>query len=530
MMKKYILIAILFLYSFIEAQAQEEVKITNLDFNTENSDFGGTEYKYNQLIFASSKYKRSFIRRIWTPNDQPFLDLYVSKKNLNGKKEVKKFPKEINTKYHESSVAFSPDFKTMYFTRDRYIDGKLGETNSKGKVVLNLYKATNIDGEWTKIMLLPFNSHLYSTGHPSVSKDGQSLYFISDMPGSFGETDIYKVSILGNNKYSQPKNLGSIVNTTGKEMFPYIDSNNVLYFSSDGKPNTQGGLDVYAVNVQELGKVIHLKSPINSVSDDFAFKYNTSAKSGYISSNREGGKGSDDVYAFFGNINLDDSCVNLKGFVIDKQTNFHITEANVSLYNLNGTFIKHLSLDNIGRFEFKASCDDRNKYVVKVNKQEYIPVEVTSITSREPIKIALPKNMPKVKTITDNVNVKTRDDGKLIIDIGNIYFDTNKSFIRSDARARLDRLVRIMKEYPTIKVQIGSHTDNIGKAYNNMRLSERRANSTLNYVISRGISPNRIFGKGFGETLPVNRCRDGVKCTKDELQLNRRTEFIIISK
>lgn len=573
-MKKNILILLIcFISSTI--YSQDKVQIKNLPINSKYSDFGVAFYKDNQIIFASSRAKRGLVNRRWKPNNQPYLNLYktslvtgqsnkdalnskeekkvvkkaksktkktvvkekASKKRIKETEKIVNFSKEINTKYHESSVAFSPDYNTIYFTRDKYLDGKLAKPDATGRVVLNLYKATNVGGKWTNIEALPFNSHLYSTGHPTVSKDGKTLYFISDMPGGLGETDIYKVEILENNTYSKPINLGAKVNTKGKEMFPFIDENNVLYFSSDGREDTMGGLDIYAITQSktgELEKLTHFKHPINSVADDFAFVKEKGKNSGYFSSNRYGGYGDDDIYAFEG-VNIKKECKSIiNGTVIDKGTKEFLANATVKVYDSVQKKVHEFITDATGKFTFPSAC--KLKYKVNAEKQGYQKATKT-ITTKEGeivLEILSEKNVVKevvqVPNILSEADVNYDDKGRLMINIENIYYDTAKHNIRYSERPKLDRLIEIMNKYPDIRVEIGAHTDCRGKASYNMRLSDRRAKSARKYVIEGGIQSNRIFGRGYGEGNPVNDCDCRRKCTQQEYQANRRTEFVIINR
>ena len=277
--------------------AQEATyEIKNMDFNTELSDFGPAFYKDNSLIFAQSK-KRT------TKRGLAFFNLYVvseTEKFSSKKKSTTKFSENINSPFHESNAIFTKDFKTVYFTRTNYNNGKRGKRDSEGYVVLKLYKASNIDGEWQDVKELPFNSNDYSVGHPALNADETKLYFTSNMPGTYGETDIFVVDILGENEFSTPKNLGKTINTKGKEMFPFIDENNTLYFSSTKHQNNKGGLDIYRSTFSNnvFATPENLESPINSKADDFCYIKKLGINKGYFSSNRYGGKGKDDIYAF----------------------------------------------------------------------------------------------------------------------------------------------------------------------------------------------------------------------------------------
>ena len=225
------------------------VDVKNLSINSKYSDFSPMFHGDGRVVYASAMDSSFLTTRRYKWNNQPFLDLYVAQANAEGGDltNSKKLSKKINTKYHEASVAFSPDQNTIYFTRNNY--GKKLKRGKKGVNHLKIYKSNFVDGEWTKAIELPFNDENHSTGHPALSPDGKKLYFVSDRPGGFGLTDIYVVDVLENGTYSEPKNLGKSVNTPYKEMFPYITGAN-LYFSSDRTMGV-GGLDVYKSNFSE---------------------------------------------------------------------------------------------------------------------------------------------------------------------------------------------------------------------------------------------------------------------------------------
>ena len=294
-MKKLVTSILILSVSYLAAQ-ETNYEIRNLDINTQFSEIGPSFYEGNTLVFArpvsnSASRKPKFFNLYQTHESPQF---------CSKKKRVTPFSKEINTVYHESNAVFTKDYKTIYFTKTNAKKRKPGKRDSEGSVVLKIYKATNIDGKWENIVELPFNSNSYSVGHPALSNDDKKLYFTSNMPGSFGESDIFVVDILGENKYSAPRNLGSKVNTRGKEMFPFIDENNNLYFSSNGHKNSKGGLDIYRSSFEDdqHEKPQNLGAPINSKSDDFGFIKKIGQNSGYFASNRYGGKGADDIYSY----------------------------------------------------------------------------------------------------------------------------------------------------------------------------------------------------------------------------------------
>ncbi|QNM85406.1 PD40 domain-containing protein [Polaribacter pectinis] len=511
--------------------------VTNLrSINTVNSDFGVTDYG-NTILFSSPREGSVFVKRNHTRNNKNFLDIYkVIKEKIttnegDDSEERPMFTSDVNSKYHESSVTFSPDRKTMYFTRNNYNKG-VYRNDKKGYNNLKIYKSVWVYNEWVNVEEVPFNSNEYSTGHPSVSKDGKKLYFASDMPGGIGETDIYVVDINDDGSFGTPQNLGSEVNTEGREMFPFISKDDVLYFSSDGHFGI-GALDVFATKKDKgvYTKPVNLKAPVNSKLDDFAFSINPVTKTGYLSSNREGGVGDDDIY---GVVELEKPEVIAKppcmqtvtGIVKDKKFQKPLPGAKLVLKDANGNVVTETFADANATFTFTLPCN--NNYTVMATKQYYQP-DTASFASSEEEKIEL--DLDFALDIISDFNYNERDE--LVIKIKPIYFDYDKSNIRPDAAAELDIVVAIMKQYPSLEIRGSSHTDARGKASYNERLSERRAKSTVAYIISKGINSSRIVDKGYGETRLTNGCVDNdnhtnrVKCTKEEHQANRRTEFVI---
>ncbi|QOD61724.1 OmpA family protein [Polaribacter haliotis] len=515
----------------IEAIKNEKplYEVSNLVYiNTENSDFGVTDYN-NIIFFSSTRKVGKFVKNTHTRNNKPFLDIfYVSKDKLNSANEKTPLSDEINTKYHESSVSFSPDKKIMYFTRNNYNEGRYRK-DEKGYNNLKIYRAEYVNKKWINIIELPFNSDAYSVGHPSVSKDGKRLYFTSNMPGSIGQTDIFYVAINGDNTYGEVKNLGPKVNTEGREMFPFISDDDVLYFSSDGHFGI-GALDVFSSKLENgrFQKPANLKAPVNSQLDDFAFSINPNTKKGYLSSNRKGGAGDDDIYAVIELQKtipiIEKPCLRVITGTVRDQMNQKIPNARIVLKDAKGIIVKDTITNEFGDFKYKLTC---NKNYIITGLKEYYKNDTASFTTNIASKIKLNLSMSEEFTLND-VN-------ELIIKINPIYFNFNKTDIRPDAARELNKVVAVMEKYPNMIIAGNSHTDARGNANYNQKLSERRAKSTVDYIISRGINPDRISDKGYGETQLVNGCVDNdthsnrEKCTSEEHQANRRTEFVIIS-
>ncbi|WP_190810422.1 OmpA family protein [Flagellimonas sp. S3867] len=495
-----------------------QVKIKNLAINSKYSDFSPMFHNDSEIVYASALDSSFLTTRRYRWNNQPFLDLYVAKSDNEGEdlNSSKKFSKKINTKYHEASVAFSPDQKTIYFTRNNY--GKKLKRGKNGVNHLKIYRSKFVDGEWTEAISLPFNSENYSNGHPSISPDGKKMYFVSDRPGGYGGTDIYLVDILDNGSFSKPKNLGRTVNTSKKEMFPYITENS-LYFSSDRNMGI-GGLDIYQADYagDVFGVAVNMGEPINSNRDDFSYIIDKNGEKGYFASNRKGGKGDDDIYSFKLIENLNAISVTIE----DDVTGEAISEATVALYNRDKLIVAESKTSPEGTFVFK-NLKPFTKYTVKTFKKGYFENEA-GISTKNNITVSINQSLKKLEEIiVEEKNVKK-------LETETIYFDFDRYNIKRRAADELDKLVEVMREYPDMVIKIESHTDAIGKKAYNKYLSDKRAKSTRDYIISRGIDPVRIQSAiGYGEERLLNDCGNGVRCSRTKHQENRRSEFIIVN-
>ncbi|QED38840.1 OmpA family protein [Antarcticibacterium arcticum] len=397
--------------------------------NAAAADFG-IGYYGDKVTFSST---RNMERPIYPWNKKPMLDLYTADVDDDGQlSNIVLFPGAINTDTHESSATFSQDGMTMYF--DRTNDKRVKNEDDERVAHIRIYRAQNVDGNWTNIEALPFTSDEYSTEHPSLSADGKQLYFASDMPGSLGSFDLYVVDINEDGTYGTPRNLGPGVNTAHREQFPFISEENVLYFSSDGHQGF-GNLDIYSTE-GNFSEVKNLGTSINSANDDFAFVIREGQNEGWFASNR---RGTDNLYSF--------------------------------------------------------------------SREDYTP-PVVAIEERE--------------TNTETGRQQLRD-------VGNIYFDFDKSTIKEESKVTLNKVVDIMKKYPTLEIEIGSHADARGTDSYNMALSERRAAATLEYLVSQGIERDRLTSKGFGESMPLNDCTRPTGCTSAQYAKNRRSEFTIMN-
>lgn len=488
-----------------------------LDTTNINSEFYdyGPSFFGNKIVFTSSRSDGNQYTKIHDWTKQTFTDLFIVSMNAEGKLEqVENFSKTINTKFNESSPVFTKDGKTMYFTRNNYNDGK--KRKSDDKVILEkIYKAELVNNEWTNITELPFSNDNYKTAHPALSPDEKTLYFASNMPGSYGNSDLYKVSIDKNGKFGTPENLGPTINTEGRETFPFIDANNNLFFASDGHLGL-GGLDIFEakVNGKSFEKPINIGKPVNSTKDDFGYVVN-SENLGFFSSSREGGKGFDDIYTF-------KICTHiLKGIITDAETKEILPNAKVTLFDDKMTIISETIASEKGIYQFKIECN--KKYYVRASKETYDTNEksfdAVSTIGTSTLDLELKSNVLPIEVGTDLAK---------LFNISIIYFDLDKWNIRPDAVEDLEKIIQVLHQYPAMTITIRSHTDSRQTHKYNEQLSGKRANSTLEFIVKNGIARNRLTAKGYGETQLLNNCSDNIPCSEEEHQKNRRSEFIVV--
>ncbi|KAF2515747.1 OmpA family protein [Flavobacterium foetidum] len=493
-------------------------KIEDAGINSKYSDYGSFLHD-NKIYFASARDTGNFSKRKHKWTGEYFTNIYNSDLDKNGlPSKVNKIKSDLNSRFHESSPVFTKDGKTVYFTRNNFIDGKKGKDANQVTLV-KIYKATLENGKWTHITPLPFTSNNYSTAHPALSPDDKTMYFASDMPGSVGQSDIYKVSVNGEN-FGPPQNLGKAINTEGKETFPYVTNENEIYFSSDGHPGL-GGLDVFVGQIDNNGAISdiqNLGNDINSPQDDFAYIIDPISRKGYFSSNKDGGLGSDDIYSFLETRRL--KCLQeLEGIITDAQTGETLPDSKVTLYE-NMEIKNSVTADFQGKYSFSVECG--KTYYVRAEKPEYstkeVSITIPKTTGKTNLPIALERSICKVAV---------GDDLGKCFGIKMIYFDLDKSNIRTEAAIDLEKILVVLNDYPKMKLDIRSHTDSRASQQYNEALSDRRAKSTIQWLIKNGVDKNRLTGRGYGETELVNGCSDGVNCTEEEHQANRRSEFII---
>lgn len=587
-------------------------RINKVSFNSKLNDFAPILPPGNKVVFTTSRNRAQWINysHSWTGN--AFYRLYYTIKNEKGNySKPKKFLKSVNVKFNNGPVNISQDGKSMVLTQNNF-SGRKPVYASDGKVKLKLVLLNIVDNKWVEDTKFPFNNSEYNVAHGAFSKDGNTLFFSSDMPGGEGGMDIW-YCIRNDKGWSNPVNMGKSVNSPGNDIFPTVIANR-FYYSSDGKEG-MGGLDIFETSLNpvnmSVSKVINLGYPINTSGDDFGIVFSANLKSGYLSSNRETLDENDDIYEF-SVVKEPQRGVQLISICKDRYTQIPLPNTLVSLLDEKGNKIAETTTNGKGEYAFIV--DLGKTYTVSINKPDYydysqkvsvLPdykeekleivteldknpntVLVLIVKDKETMNLILNEQYFKEKDITLTPNkkgeiripiignklgetiqlagvikalnyfdkivaqtVKVGTAGEIIVeelmsqpkvglDIGKIiqinpiYFDLNKYNIRPDAAIELDKIVKVMKEYPGMTIELGSHTDCRSSAAYNLALSDKRAKASANYIISKGIAKGRIIGKGYGETKLINKCEcEGkrvVPCTEEEHQANRRTEFIII--
>lgn len=476
----------------------------NMDINSDKSDFGAVLASDNTLYFATA---RNTARKTYGWNDEPFLDLYQATMNADGTFSQPTETPGINTKHHDGPATLSADGNTMYFASETFRENIYDKDKEKkvkyGKV--GLYSAQKVDGKWTNIRPLPFNNKDYHVGNPSLSKDGKTLYFSSDMPGGMGGTDIWKVAVNGTNDFGTPENMGANINTEGRENFPFITDDNKLYFSSDARKGF-GALDIYVIDLGKGTAAVNIGKPINSERDDFAFTFNNDKKIGFYSSNKGG---NDDIY-----MAIPICEARLLATVKDAKTGAILSNAAVAILDDRSNLIQTKTTAAEGTAGYETECE--KAYTLQVSKEGYVSKTVGVEKSKggeTPLEIAL-----------DPIDVIVTETEVIL---NPIFFEYNKSNITKQGAFELDKLVQVMQNSPNMIIMAKSHTDSRGSDSFNMNLSERRAKATVQYIISKGIAQERISGKGYGESEPKVACE---KCTEEEHAANRRSEFMIVKK
>jgi Outer membrane protein and related peptidoglycan-associated (lipo)proteins len=476
-----------------------------LDINSDKSDFGAVLTNDNYLYFASARNKA---RKNYGWNEEPFLDLYKAVYNADGTFSEPVPVTEVNTKFHDGPATVSADGNTMYFASESFNEGDFERDKAKklkyGQVYL--YKATKDGDKWGNVKALPFTSKTYSTSNPSLSKDGKTLYFSSNMPGSVGGNDVWKVAVNADGSFGTPENLGKSVNTEGNESFPFITDDNKLYFSSDGRKGF-GALDVFVIDLNRNTEAVNVGAPVNTEKDDFAFSFNTAKNIGFFSSNRSG---VDNIYL------ATPVCgVEVITMVKDARTGKTISGAAVSILDDKKNVIESKVSEANGEVYYSVDCN--KAYAIQVTKDGYesntFPVAKTNGGT-----VNVAADLQPIDVIVKETEITLNE----------IFFEFDKSNITQAGAFELDKLVQVLKNNPTMEIMVKGHTDSRGSDQYNLNLSDRRARAAVQYVISKGIAKNRIAGKGFGESEPKVDCKEN--CTEEDHAKNRRNEFLIVKK
>ncbi len=475
--------------------------VASLPISSDKSDFGAVLYD-KTLFFTSA---RNGSRKNYGGSGEPFLDVYTSIMGDSGNFSEPTPLTSINHKRHDGPVTISTDGNTMYFSSDSFRDGVF-EKDKENHLKLgrnNLYVATKSGETWSNIKPLPFNSKEYSLSNPSLSRDGKTLYFSSNMPGSMGGVDIWKVSVNGS-EFGKPENLGAKINTEGNESFPFIaEDNTTLYFASSGKQGL-GGLDIFQINLAKGTEAVNMGKPLNTEKDDFDFTFNKAKNIGFLSSNRNG---NDDIF-----LATPLCAVDLLVVVTNAKTGEILASAKVAILDAKNNIIATESSNEKGEVNFKIECD--TPYSIQASKEGFEGNVFAVAKSKGPT-AKLPAPLQPIDVIITPTAIVLQP----------IYFDYDKSNITQQGAFELDKLVQVMKSNDKLVIFAKSHTDNRGSDQYNLSLSDRRAQATVQYVISKGIPAERITGKGFGESEPVVPCNP---CTEEEYAKNRRSEFLIV--
>ncbi len=568
--------------------------------NSDKSDFGVCILENGEVIFSSSRAEGKGSGRIYSWNNQSYLNLFSTHLAADSTLEGTKVEgRELNTRFHEGTVALDKSTNQLYITRNN-VDGNNSSPSASGDLNLGIFFADRDGDQWGDFKPFKFNNKEYSVGHPSISEDGKKMYFVSDMAGGIGGADIWMCEKDGEG-WGEPKNLGFKINTPGNEMFPFVLGNR-LFFSSDGHPGL-GGLDMFHATFDgaTLYQVLNMGYPANSSYDDFSIVLFEGAKRGFFASNRSGGVGDDDIYEI---LISPPKTLRISGKVVDDESNEFLDGATLVLEKLlgkdDGTLLA--TSDENGNFEveipyasslelkalkqlyfpetIELNPDALSGYIdnveIRLKKFDYavegkvmlaetnkptagatvklldkagnvLEEQVTAADGRyffileEDEDYSVEASLPEYLTLSENVSTKGKEKGITYIDftlfkpekgtvvrLNNIYYDYNSAAIRQDAARELDRLVKILQDNPTMKIELGSHSDARGSDSYNLSLSQKRAKSAVDYLISQGIAKARLVSKGYGETQIKNRCVNGVECTDAEHEENRRTEFIIL--
>lgn len=574
--------------------------IKNSAINSPASDFAPGFFIDKKIIFSSSRGDNAKDQRLYRRTEQPYLNIYYADvASDTSLKDQRLIEDKLNSRYHEGTMTFVPGDNVVYFTRNNYLNGTVKKSkNEKLKLGIFVAKYDMTEGKWGELTAFPHNNKEYSVGHPTTNASRNRIYFVSDMPGGQGGTDIYYCEKQGET-WGSPINLGNKINTSADEMFPFMVSDSLMYFSSNGQLSL-GGLDIFYTNPLNDSPVLNAGYPLTTKSDDFALVCYPDETVGFFSSTRKGGKGDDDIYEF--RIVPVDT-LTVSGTARDMETMQPIAGVLIKVPTDDGSTVEVLT-DANGNYKVKAPY--KPEVVVEGSKQSYLPgkgtgkpnprssylehvdlklqkydglstgkviyaenngpaigalVRLIKITGVDSVTVdstfidkkgtyqfpifskknytlivtqdgyarqtaSFNTNNPSEKTFTRDFKLFKPKVGE-VVRLDNIYYDYNSAVIRSDAALELNKLVQILNDNPTMKIELSSHSDSRGGDKYNLDLSDKRAKAAVTYIISQGISTDRLYGKGYGELKILNHCKNDVKCSDEEHQFNRRTEFTI---
>ncbi len=617
------------------AQTKVGLEIMNeATINTDQLEFSPTFYE-DGIVFISNKPlkdKEIMDKRI----DKNVMSIFIARRGLDGVlKPAEPYATELTSKLHEGPLCFDKTTDNVYFTRNNIIKGRV-ENAKDGYTKLGIFTAERVAGKWGEVREMPFNNREYDFCHPSISIDGDKVFFSSNRPGGYGGMDLYYSQKI-NGKWSEPINLGPTINSDKNEVFPFIHADGTLFFSSN-KAGGKGGLDLYfSKSTDEVwAEPMSMSPELNSELDDFGLIVDSDLKNGYFTSGKSGGKGLDDIYSFHTDGKITEPTVigkpgeEVTFFIADKVNGTELDGATISVMSTddianvvtdeNGNVI---SLGNGKMTPVEANVEGTDKegkskvklkkdldYVVTVKKPGYKtkqfvikkndsrselmtlmdkaddcitvngfvlgnkknPIPGATVTIKDDVSgemltftsdlkgnfnfcVPCGKNytiqgekdnyLPataKVSTLDKPCNPNTIVSAELVLadiaspenlaegttyELQNIYYNFNDATLRPDAKIDLDVLSNLMKRYPSMEIEIGSHTDSRGTDEYNKSLSQKRADNVIAYLSGKGILKSRVKAVGYGETKLRNECGDGAKCSEYQHQINRRTEVKI---
>jgi outer membrane protein OmpA-like peptidoglycan-associated protein len=423
--------------------------------------------------------------------------------------------------------------KYVYFTQNNIKSRKYVE-DKKGNVNMKIYKATvTPNGNWTNLQSLPFNSDYYSCAHPSLSEDNRILFFSSNMDNPNGASDLYWVTLYENGSIGNPEKLSNKINSTSRDNFPYVVGN-WLYFSSD-RPGGKGGLDIYKVDLSNFDALpINAGAPLNSENDDFGLVMEREMKQGYFTSNRTGGEGEDDIFFFKRLDTLKDCKQWISGFVYDSITKKPLHNAQVEIFSKDNIKLASFTTSVNGFYKFDSPCNDQYQITGAATNYDskHYDIQFTPYFFKKEVDMYLNFKVATIEpeTVKKSESLTIIRNNKEILNLPTVYFNIDEHILTDEGKKTVEKAVDILLQHPEFNIEFACHTDTRASFSYNLHLSDLRAQEVLKYMLKFGIDPDRIVGKGYGETHPVNKCIDNVYCTEAEHMQNRRAEFVVIKK